>query len=250
MKNNPQVFLLILMLAGVAIQGACMGSAQAGSSAERGMYLAERGIIIPAEEIHTDSYIGSIDYNYPKPQSEMGITLYNSTSQMNSGGQEGILQIGIQGRSQSFESLPPMNLAFVVDTASSMGEEEKIEWVKEAATIFMRKIRDIDYLSLVSFNDTSQVLFESTRMDTAEKRQRFLNAVMSLSPRGGTNLEAGLKPDTNSSCSITAKVLLTAFYFFQTEPNSRSVWLGQARSRETSAFLFYGTTGTILTSML
>jgi Ca-activated chloride channel family protein len=86
-----------------------------------------------------------------------------------------------------------MNLAFVIDISSSMKEQDKIAWVKESAEIFMRKIRDVDYLSLVSFNDTAQVLFESTRMDSTAKRQNFLAAVQGLSPNGGTNLEAGLK---------------------------------------------------------
>ena len=181
------------MLAGFISYASAQGSAESASSATRGRYLADQGMVIPAEEVHTDSYIASIDYKYPQPASEMGIYLYNSTGQMNVRGQEGILHIGIQGRSQSYESLPPMNLAFVIDTASSMNEQDKIAWIKEAAEIFMQKIRDVDYLSLVSFSDTARVVFESTRMDTQEKRQRFLAAVKGLSPQGSTNLEAGLK---------------------------------------------------------
>jgi Ca-activated chloride channel family protein len=57
----------------------------------------------------------------------------------------------------------------------------------------MNKIRDVDSLALVSFNDTAQVLFESSRMDSPEKRRRFLAAVNGLRPGGGTDREAGLK---------------------------------------------------------
>jgi Ca-activated chloride channel family protein len=189
---DKRLFFVVIILTIFATIVSCASKA-ASSSAGYGRYLAEQGMVIPAEDVHTDSYIASINYQYPPPSSEMGVYLYNSTSQMDVKGQEGILHIGIQGRSQSYESLPPMNLAFVIDISSSMNEQDKIAWVKESAEIFIRKIRDVDYLSLVGFNDTAQVLFESTRMDSTAKRQNFLAAVKGLSPQGGTNLEAGLK---------------------------------------------------------
>ncbi|MFP3090968.1 VWA domain-containing protein [Treponema sp. TIM-1] len=181
------------LLVGVVCCAASAGAARSSGSATRGRYLAGRGIIVPPEEVYTDSYIASIDYRYPQPETDVGVYLYNSSGQMNRRGQEGILQIGIQGKRLPFEGLPPMNLAFVIDTSDSMNEEDKIAWVKESVGIFMNKIRDADSLALVSFNDTVRVLFESTRMDSPEKRRRFLDAVNALKPAGGTDLEAGLK---------------------------------------------------------
>jgi Ca-activated chloride channel family protein len=192
-NKNVHFFLAAIMLVSFTANVSCMGARESASSSTRGLYLADQGLVVPAEEIYTDAYIASIDYKYPQPASEMGVYLYNSTGQMDVRGQEGILHIGIKGRSQSYESLPPMNLAFVIDTASSMNEQDKIAWVKESVEIFMKKVRDVDYLSLVSFNDTARVIFESTRMDSPAKKQNFLAAVKGLSPQGGTNLEAGLK---------------------------------------------------------
>jgi Ca-activated chloride channel family protein len=184
------IFCIVLFHLPYAVLGA--GGQQAAGAETRGRYLAGRGIIVPPEEIYTDSYIASIDYKYPQPASEFGVYLYNSTNLMSRQGQEGILQIGLQGKKESFESLPPMNIAFVIDASDSMNEEDKIAWVKESIAVFMNKIRDVDSLALVSFNNSVQVLFESTRMDSPQKRQRFLNAVQNLSPRGGTDIEKGL----------------------------------------------------------
>jgi Ca-activated chloride channel family protein len=177
----------------VVFSASCAGRAQSAGSATRGRYLAGQGIIIPPEEVYTDSYIASIDYKYPRPDTDIGVYLYNSSGLMNRRGQEGILQIGLQGKELAFEGLPPMNLAFVIDSSDSMNEEDKIAWVKESAAVFMGKIRNVDSLARVSFNDAAQVLFESTRMDSPEKRRRFLEAVNGIRPRGGTDLEAGLK---------------------------------------------------------
>jgi len=80
----------------------------------------------------------------------------------------------------------------VIDCSDSMNDEDKIAWVRESAAIFINKIRSVDSLALVSFHETAEVNFASTRMDSAEKRQRFLNAVNSLRPQGTSDLEKGL----------------------------------------------------------
>jgi Ca-activated chloride channel family protein len=193
LRSCPRFLLAGTLFLGVVFSASCAGAAESASSAARGRYLAGQGIIVPPEEVYTDSYIASIDYKYPQPETDVGVYLYNSSGQMNRRGQEGILQIGLQGKKLPYDSLPPMNLAFVIDTSDSMNEEDKIAWVKESMAVFMNKIRDADSLALVSFNETARVLFESTRMDSPEKRRRFLDVVNALKPQGGTDLEAGLK---------------------------------------------------------
>ena len=168
------------------------GGAKEGASAERGKYLAGRGIIVPPEEIYIDSYIGYIDYHYPKPDSGVGVSLYSGHRQISAGGQEEIIQIGIQGRETSFEELPPMNIAFVIDKSESMSEQDKLDWVKDAFDIFIERVRDKDFISLVVFDDEAKVIFPSTQMRTMQERMKFKDAVHSIIPGGGDNLEASL----------------------------------------------------------
>ncbi len=167
-------------------------SKEAASSAERGEYLAGEGIIVPPEEVYIDSYVSYIDYNYPRPKSELGVSLYTGHQQISSRGQEEIIQIGIQGRETSFEDLPPMNLAFVIDKSWSMGEQDKMDWVKESFDIFIDRVRDKDFVSLVVFDDEAQVIYPSTKIDTIQKREMFKRKVHSIIPEGGDDMEAGL----------------------------------------------------------
>lgn len=183
---------VVIIFAAISFTAFCGGAAESAASATRGRYLAGRGIIMPPEEVLVESFLASIDYRYPEPVNELGVYLYNSSGQMNRGGQEGILQIGIQGRDMDFEDIPPMNLVFVIDCSDSMNEENKIAWVRESAAVFINKIRPADSLALVSFNDEARVDFASTRMDTAEKKRRFLDAVNALRPQGSSDLEKGL----------------------------------------------------------
>ncbi|MDR3341990.1 MAG: VWA domain-containing protein [Treponema sp.] len=185
--------LLVIIVFSISCSLFGEGFSESSSLGTRNRYRANRGIIVPPEEIDGDSYIAAFDYHYPEPETDMvGISLYNRLTQVSSQGQEGILQIGLQGKSQPFPELPPLNLVLVIDTSRSMEEDDKIAWVKESMGSFMNKIREIDSLGLVGFNDTAQVIFESTRMDSPQKRQQFLEAVNTLSPAGGTTLEPGL----------------------------------------------------------
>ncbi len=184
--------LVVLTLLIVSIVSWPSGQEEGGGSG-RGKYLAARGLIIPQEEVRVNSYIASIDYNYPIPEDLIGVRLYTGHRQIVSGGQEEILQIGIQAGKLPFEALPPMNLAFVIDHSGSMAGQDKLEWVKQAFDVFIRQVRDIDFVSLVIFDDTAAVVFPSTRMNSPEKRNRFRRAVEEIEPDGGTNLVAGLK---------------------------------------------------------
>jgi len=185
--------IIILFIFSIPLMLWASGAKEAASSAARGKYLAERGMIVRPEEIYIDSYIAYIDYHYPRPEDEFGVTLYSGHRQISSVGQEEVLQIGIQGRELSFEELPPMNLAFVIDKSGSMSDLDKMDWVKEAFDIFIKKVRDKDFVSLIVFASSAKVIFSSTRMDTEHKREKFKRAVYGIHPGGGTNLVEGLK---------------------------------------------------------
>ncbi|MBN1697439.1 MAG: VWA domain-containing protein [Spirochaetales bacterium] len=180
----------LIFSSGLLIAGA---QSESAGSATRGKYLAGKGIIIPPEEVYVDAYIAQIDYDYPEPEGDVGVFLYSGYRQLSSKGQEEVFHIGIQARERRFEDLPPMNLAFVIDKSGSMSSADKMEWVKESFDIFIERVRDIDYVSLITFDNEAAVLFPATRMNDKNKRLQFKQKVHAIEPGGGTNLVAGLK---------------------------------------------------------
>jgi Ca-activated chloride channel family protein len=189
---NPKRFFLATAFISLTIGALWAAGAQSADSASRGRYLAGQGVIIPEEEVYPDSLIASVDYDYPEPSTPLGVYLYPGSRQMPRAGQEGILHIGLQGRDAPYAELPPMNLAFVVDLSASMAEADKIAWIKEGLRLFAAKARPADYISLVVYNDGARVAFPSGRIDTEDRRRRFLEAVDALTPQGGSQMEAGL----------------------------------------------------------
>ena len=82
-------------------------------------------------------------------------------------------------------SMLPLDVAILVDTSSSM--LEKIQFVREAATRFVRQLRPIDRATIVEFN--SQV---RTLQPLTSDHQALEAAIQQTKPRGGTLLYTAL----------------------------------------------------------
>ena len=191
MKRLPAIAVVLLVLAAPALFSG--GSKEAAASSVTGKYLAGRGIIVPPSHVHINSYIAHINYQYPDPVEDLGVTLYSGHRQISTTGQDALIQIGIQGKRLEFEELPPLNLAFVIDKSGSMHAADKMGWVKDAFDIFIERVRPIDFVALVVFDNDARVVFLSTQMKDRERRLAFRQAVHSVQAGGGTNLVAGLE---------------------------------------------------------
>ena len=153
---------------------------------------AEMGVIVPSEEILTNAYFASVDYNYPEFENNPEVSFTNTSYNISRWAKEGWIQIGLKAKELPFTKFPPLNVVFVVDTSSSMEDAKNLAWVKQALSDFVAKIRNGDSLSIVSFNDTARVLLKSTVITGEQSRNEFLLALKNLKTGGETNIEAGL----------------------------------------------------------
>ncbi len=181
---------LCLLLCSSALGWTAGGQEEAGAA--RAEYLADRGTIIPLHEVRIEDFISAFDYSYPDPEGEFGVTVYTGHRQVSTEGQQEILCIGLQGKRQPFQDLPPMNYVLVVDKSGSMREPDKLDWVKESLRIFLKTIRDKDFVSLVVFDDTARVLIPSIQMNRDGIRERFLEQIRLLAAGGDSDIAEGL----------------------------------------------------------
>jgi len=104
----------------------------------------------------------------------------------------------------------PLNLALVLDTSGSMGEQNKLNYVKQAAIAMLNRLRPEDRFALISYNTNARVLYPS---QPAEEGQRLEGLINSLQATGGTNLGQGLSEGfqqvrRHTSPSVISRVLL------------------------------------------
>ncbi|OQY79804.1 MAG: VWA domain-containing protein [Chloroflexi bacterium UTCFX4] len=84
----------------------------------------------------------------------------------------------------------PLNFSFVLDRSGSMGDERKIEQLRDAVKHAIDLLDDDDIVSIVAFEDDAQVLVSST---TARDKNNLKLQVDKLDAGGGTHMEKGMR---------------------------------------------------------
>ena len=86
-------------------------------------------------------------------------------------------------------SRTPMNISIVIDRSGSMGEKNKLEYVKKAVDYLIDEANTDDYISVVTYDDNVDVLQKSQIIrDKYELREK----ISALQPGGFTNLSEGM----------------------------------------------------------
>mgnify|MGYP000291775027 CR=1 FL=1 len=84
----------------------------------------------------------------------------------------------------------PLNFSFVLDRSGSMGDERKIEQLREAVKHAVDLLDAEDIVSIVAFDDDAQALVSST---PARDKNNLKRQVDKLSAGGGTHMEKGMR---------------------------------------------------------
>ena len=95
----------------------------------------------------------------------------------------------------SLENLPapPLNVALVLDTSTSM-KGARLEVVKATAIELLRQLRPQDYLSIITFNDRAEIALKA---GSQVKIRHAEGNIRSLRASGGTEIFKGLEAGLN-----------------------------------------------------
>lgn len=190
-KNNLKCFFLFLffLISPLIWSG---GEADASGS-DMAEYLSAQGMVIPAEDIRISSYISQLDYNYPRPDKNLSVSLVSGNKFFPENGKPVIIQAGLQGAEFDFDDLPPFNLCFVIDTSGSMAENDKISLAKKSIAAAVSRLRPIDRISIISSTNSSIELFPSTLLKDLLTKQNVLSSIATLEAFGVSSMFTALK---------------------------------------------------------
>ncbi|MBQ8384046.1 MAG: VWA domain-containing protein [Spirochaetaceae bacterium] len=224
--------LITFALISCYIQLFAGGSIEGGGS-NRGSYLSSGGFIILPHDIQVEAYLSERDYNYPPPTAE-AVSITTGT-----GSKDGFqyLLLGLKGKKEPFNDVPPLNISFCIDRSGSMSSV--MPWVKDSFYIFIDSIRNGDVVSLVDMNSVAQVLVPPTKINSKRDREHFKRQVDKIQANGSTDVYSGIKKsyeqiqEYNGKGYISRVIIMTdGMHNFGEMINKDIVELAQKKSDE------------------
>ncbi|MDR1031112.1 MAG: VWA domain-containing protein [Treponema sp.] len=173
--------VLVLGIPGLLFSG---GNAQGSPDSPRSPVSSELSEVLPPQAIQIAEYISRGIYDYPL-QETGPVQVFSAADIRDT---TGYLQLGFRAT----HSLPPLNIAFVIDKSRSMEELGRMDWVKNAFQQFMDQVRPDDVVSLVSFDTSAKVIIPPGSVKTPQSKQHFMDLVASLKTSGRSDIYEGM----------------------------------------------------------
>ena len=213
LRTAPRAALAVLLPALLSFSQLGAQGGVASTSASRTSYLASLGIIPQPGEYEVEQLINYHRHRIPLPKAGRAVALDVrwGNDRVSLDRPRSILQIGLAtAMLHDMRHVPPINLCLVIDSSGSMSASDKMSRVKESMRRMIEHLRPSDFVSIVTFRDTAEVVCPARRLGG---RRRVRAAVEEILPGGSTNLHAGLmlglkEVQKNFHLGMTNRVIL------------------------------------------
>jgi Ca-activated chloride channel homolog len=149
-------------------------------------------LMIPKpSEIVLEEFFNYHRHQIPLPSKgyNVGMDMRWGNPNINALQNEAILQIGFTTHKNSqFIDETPLNICLVIDRSGSMSGS-RIEHARQSALALLEKLRQQDYISIVTFDHEVEVLM---KYEPAVNKNKIKQIINSISVRGSTDLNSGL----------------------------------------------------------
>lgn len=149
----------------------------------------EQGARPEPASIRSEEFLNAFDYRDPEPRPGSPIALAWERARSPFAHGRDLLRLSIKTAAQGRPANSPLNLVLLLDRSGSMERADRVQIVQEALRVLARQLQAQDRISVITFARTARLWAEGVAGDQAEES---LARVGSLTPEGGTNLEAAL----------------------------------------------------------
>ena len=143
----------------------------------------------PPQTIRVEEFINNFSDERPgNPNTVFSVYTEGGPSPFGDHGLE-LMQITLKSRELRTGERKDAILTFAVDTSGSMAAGGKIDLLKKSIRTLVDKLNPADRVAIIAFSTNAYVVLPHTPV---RQKAEILGAIESLTPIGGTNVEAGI----------------------------------------------------------
>lgn len=144
---------------------------------------------IPPEAVRVEEMVNYFPVHNPPPAPGAILGLRSELADCPWNPADRLLRITVQAKKILRDSLPPLNLVFLLDVSGSMSDADKLPLLKEALNVLIPQLGARDRVSIVLYNDSARLALPPT---PGNRQEILLDMVNNLVADGTTAGEKGI----------------------------------------------------------
>ncbi|WPP51346.1 vWA domain-containing protein [Catalinimonas niigatensis] len=149
----------------------------------------DQGQMPPKDAVRIEEMVNYFTYDYAQPSDDTPFAIATELSTCPWNEEHQLVHIGLQGKENPTEDLPPSNLIFLIDVSGSMDAPNKLPLLKSAFRMLVNQMRPEDRVAIVVYAGAAGMVLPST---PASEKEKIMQALEELQAGGSTAGGAGI----------------------------------------------------------
>ncbi len=145
---------------------------------------------VPTDAVRIEEMLNYFNFNYTEPGNNKTFEIAPVLTECPWNANNQLLLTTIRSKKLSLDSIPPVNLVFLIDVSASMDMPNRLPLLKTSFRGLVNNLRPVDSVSIVVYGGLVAVLLNAT---SGAEKEKIFTVIDSLEPGGSTPGESGIK---------------------------------------------------------
>lgn len=146
--------------------------------------------IVPPDAVRTEEMVNYFNLAYKSPENDNLFRFESKISSCPWNKKNQLLYLNINAKQIKSDSIPPSNFVFLIDVSGSMDMPNRLPLLKAAFQLFVKNLRSIDTVSIVTYGGYVQIWLRPT---SGGNKEKILTSIESLEADGDTPGESAIR---------------------------------------------------------